>query len=70
MLSHEIVQKFLVDYSTSSSECEGFEAYVDFVHEALKEEIASLPDEERDELIETMKACEQHTDYSLAANWA
>ena len=70
MLNHEIVQKFLDDYNTSGSGGEGFEAYVDFVHAALKEEIDSLPEEMKTELINVMKACEQHTDYSLAANWA
>lgn len=70
MLNHEIVNKFLDAYRTSKSGCEGFEAYVDFVYEALKEEIDSLPDELKHQLTDTMKACEQHTDYSLAANWA
>ena len=70
MLNHEIVQKFLDDYNTSGSGCEGFEAYVNFVHEALKEEIDTLPEDMKTELTDTMKACEQHTDYSLAANWA
>ena len=70
MLNHEIVNKFLDTYNTSKSGCEGFEAYVDFVHEALKEEIDTLPEDLKTELTDAMRACEQHTDYSLAANWA